>query len=293
MGSKRRISRLIGALLFSGFALVVVLRVSGGSVGLRLYVFDVGQGDAIFLETPTHEQMLIDGGPSDAVLEKLGRAMPFWDRTIDVILLTHPDADHLTGLVSVLERYRVGRVVITGVEKNNTTYGAFVEAIQRGGVSVTNVREGDTLTLSSDAVFSILAPSEPRIRQPTDRANTTSIIGRLDYQSFAVLFTGDSEKGNEDELLSANADLDVDVLKVGHHGSRTSTSQAFLEAASPEIALISVGRDNSYSHPHQDVLDRLISAGARILRTDTDGDIVLFSDGESIRVSTGLGFRAW
>lgn len=253
---------------------------------LRVTFFDVGQGDAIFIESPAGAQMLVDGGPSNRVVSKLGRAMPFWDRSIDVVVLTHPDKDHITGFLSVLERYDVAMILWTGVLHSIAQYEKWKELIREEGAEIVIARAGQRVDLGGGVFFDVFAPLERVDGVSVPHINDTNIVGILRYGETSFLLTGDAEKATEYKLLLEAPSLDVDVLKVGHHGSKTSSLEQFVEAASPEIAVIQVGENNRYGHPNQDVLDRLAAAGAEIFRNDTDGDIIIRSDGKTIDVSS-------
>lgn len=249
--------------------------------GLKVWFFEVGQGDAIFIETPNGQQILVDGGPNNSILQKLSSVMLPWDHTIDAIVVTHPDADHITGLVSVLERYDVSMVYETGVRGGTPMIQALEQAIAVEQSQNKIVRKGQLYNWDGVQVF-VRWPSEEAIQTQKDR-NNTSIALEIVYGNTSVLLTGDAEESVEDEISSSAGD--IDVLKVGHHGSKTSTSFQLLKKVTPEVAVIPVGLDNNYGHPHPIVLERLKEAGARIFRTDFDGDILLISDGVSYDVS--------
>ncbi|MBI3956491.1 MAG: MBL fold metallo-hydrolase [Candidatus Kerfeldbacteria bacterium] len=267
----------------------IVLIVQTTPHPFRFVMLDVGQGDASFLETPTGEQMLVDGGPSDTVLERLGRAMPFFDRTIDVVILTHGDADHITGLVEVIRRYRIGRLLIPGVEKDTATYREFLDAARERNVPLTTVRDGDGVTLG-DVTVTILAPFDATLGLSV---NNAGVVARADMDDFSILLTADIETPVEQLLISRGAMLDADVLKVPHHGSHSSSTEPFLRAVGPDLALISVGEDNRYGHPHSDVVKRYQDLRIPILRTDEGSDIRLDVVGKNVSVHRGLGFRVW
>lgn len=246
--------------------------------------FDVGQGDSIFIEVPNGNQILIDGGPSDIILAKLGRTMPFWDRTIDLLVLTHPDADHLNGLLEVLRRYHISMVLETGVEHSSPQYREWREILEKKDIFLINAARGQRVSLGQNVYLYILAPFENLAGRAVSKANNTSVVSRLTHGQNSMLLTGDIEKPVENRLVFESLDsgpltLASDILKVGHHGSKTSTSQQFLNAVSPSMAVIQAGRENRYGHPHQEVLDRLAAAGAKIFRNDLGGDIFIESDG--------------
>lgn len=250
---------------------------------LLVTFFDVGQGDSIFVENAGN-QILIDGGPGDRILSKLGREMPFWDRSIDLLILTHPHADHLDGLLEVLKRYDVGIVLESGVEHSIPEYREWRELLEKKSVQIVVASAGQKIDLGGGAVLDILSPFENYSGRSVKNPHDANVSAQLHYGSTTVLLMGDAEKSLEMRLLyeSRNSkfiNLNSDVLKVGHHGSKTSSSEEFLQAVSPDITIIQVGRKNRYSHPTQEVLDRLAAVGARILRNDLDGDIRIESDG--------------
>ena len=250
---------------------------------LTIAFLDVGQGDAIFIESPTGNQVLIDGGPGQMVFSPLSAVMPFYDRSIDVVIATHPDADHIGGLPEVLRRYDVDTFLDPGVSSDTGTYQALVQSIGLAGVERVVARRGMKINLGGGATLEILFPDRDMEGADT---NDASIVAKLVYGDTSFLFTGDSPEKIERYLASIDGkNLDVDVLKAGHHGSKTSTSDTFLGFTSPQIAVLSVGSDNRYGHPHKEVLDRLLDFDIKILRTDEEGTIVMESDGENIFVN--------
>ena len=248
---------------------------------IAVHFFDVGQGDAMFIGAGNGTQVLVDGGPDSSILAKLAETMPFWDRSLDLVILTHPHADHLSGLLRVLERYRVGLVLESGVNHSIAEYAAWRERLGDQGVPVVTAKAGQRARLSDSAVLDILAPRRSFEGQSLRQVHDAMIVVKLTHGSTGVLLVGDAERSLEREFIASGADLDVDVLKVGHHGSKTSTSEEFLRATTPRLAVISVGRKNRYGHPYQEVLDRLRQAGIAVLRTDQDGDITIVSDGSA------------
>lgn len=243
---------------------------------LTVWFLDVGQGDAIFIEMPTGEQVLVDGGRGSAVLAKLGSVMWPWDRSIDVVIPTHPDADHIGGLPGVFERYDVSNVYQSGAVADTDIDRALRAAIEAEGAQVLLVSEREAF-IFGNVSLDVLSPVRPLPGEFVEDRNDESVVVLLTYGDTSVLLTGDAESGAEATFGALAGD--VDVLKAGHHGSRTSSSESFLQIVTPEIAIISAGADNSYGHPHPAVLDRLNRAGAKVLRTDLDGDILLRSWG--------------
>ncbi len=250
---------------------------------LKVVFFDVGQGDSIFIETPDGVQVLIDGGPTSAILEKLAEEMPFYDRTIDLIILTHPEHDHYFGLFEVLKRYEVENILWTGVVRDTAEWQEWVRLIEEEGAEIRIAEVGQKITIgkpSFPTILEILHPFENLAGQEIKNSNDTSIVARLVFGDVSFLFTGDITKKVEAKLVEQDVGLDSDVLKVCHHGSKTSSSLEFLEQVSPEIAVIQVG-ENSYGHPHLEVLANLEQFGIQVLRTDINGDIRIVSNGNN------------
>jgi competence protein ComEC len=250
---------------------------------LEVVFFDVGQGDSIFIETPKKQQILIDGGPGSAILEKLGTEMPFYDNTLDLIILTHPEKDHLAGLLEVLKRYKVENILWTGIIRDTAEWKLWERKILEKKASIKIAQAGQKI-FAAKAVLEILYPFENLAGQEFEDSNETSIVSRLVFGENSFLFTGDIRKSEEKALLEQRANLDSDVLKVAHHGSKTSNSKEFIEKVSPEIAVISLGKENSYGHPHQEVLDILEDYGIKVLRTDQHGNIKIISDGKKLTI---------
>jgi len=282
--NKKVISSILVVLFFANIISWVVVFDLARTKFLEVNFFDVGQGDAIFIETPERHQILIDGGPSSAILEKLGREMPFWDRTIDLVILTHPEKDHIAGLLEVLKKYKVENILWTGVERDTSEYNEWVGLLKSEGAKIKIAQTNQKIT-SPGLVIKVLYPFENLEGKFFKDSNDTSVVSKLIFGKNSFLFTGDIYKSVEKELIDRGVDIGADVLKVAHHGSKTSTSEEFLKEISPEVAVISVGKDNSYGHPHQEVLDILGKYGINVLRTDLDRDIKIFSDGTTLRIT--------
>lgn len=244
---------------------------------LQVHFLDVGQGDAIFIETPDGVQALIDGGRDTQVLQQLSSVMPLFDRTIDMVVGTHPDTDHIGGLVDVLEQYEVSAILTTENKGESETAQLYERLKTQEGAQVHMARRGQVFTLGASTTIEVLFPET----NPLDmESNASSIVLQLRHGSSTFLLTGDAPKRIEEYLVLALGDyLHSDVLKVGHHGSRTSTSELFLDSVRPQIAIISAGKNNSYGHPHVEVTDALFNAGVTILQTAEEGTITLLSDG--------------
>lgn len=281
-------------LVFYILGILVLLNIISGIVAfdlskaqfLEVNFFDVGQGDSIFIESHGRHQILIDGGPGSAILEKLAKEMPFWDRTIDLVILTHPERDHLAGLLEVLKRYKVENILWTGIVRDTQESKEWEKAIEEEKADVKIAQSGQKIAMLPGKLYiEILYPFENLTGQEIKNSNDTSIVSRLVFNGNSFLFTGDIQKSVEKELTENGKELNSDILKISHHGGKTSSSKEFIKEVSPEIAVISVGKGNSYGHPHQEVLDILESCGIRVLRTDQAGDIKIISDGNNYEIS--------
>ncbi len=252
---------------------------SGPDGRLTVSVLDVGQGEAILIEAPAGRHILVDGGADGALLARaLGEELPFWDRTLDVVALTHPQEDHLAGLVTALERFEVGRVLASPRTAESATYDAWREQIERRDIPYTEASPGHWIDLGNGATLRVLGPTAGSAGSA--EMNNASLVLKLEWGKASFLLTGDIEVDAEQALLRDGADLETTVLKVAHHGSRTSTSTAFLYAAHPAIAVVSVGEDNPYGHPSPTVLERLDDAF--VYRTDFHGTVRMSTDGDRL-----------
>lgn len=255
---------------------------------LSVHFFDVGQGDSIFIQTSRGRQILIDGGRGRVVVEKLSQVMPFFDRSIDVMILTHPELDHMEGLIEVLRRYNIHAVIWTGVKRTIPEYESFVRELEREGATLLIAAAGATIRVGEgQGVLEFLYPFENLEGEIiAKKLNFSSIVSRFVYGETKFLFTGDIEKESEQQLVESAIDISADVLKVAHHGSKTSSVKEFIEEVDPKLAVIQVGRNNRYGHPHEQTLRTFHDLGIPILRNDKNGDIVILSDGHNISVKT-------
>lgn len=250
---------------------------------LKVYFFDVGQGDAIFIEAPNGNQVLIDGGPDNKVIQELSKVMPFYDRDIDMIIVTHPHADHIAGLVEVLERYDVKNILQAKENYNSPVVPVWGEAVRNEGANEIEAISGKIIDLGNGATLTIIHPfvsvAGTLLKNPHDAV----VVAILKYGAFEVVLTGDMEAKVERHLMLEEYDLRSDILKVGHHGSKTSTTPEFLSAVSPDAAFIQVGK-NRYGHPTREVLDRLENFGIKYYRSDLDGTVKVVSDGVNYKI---------
>ena len=248
---------------------------------LKVAFLDVGQGDSILIESPTGNQILIDGGPNKKVLESLGKELPFYDRTIDVVMATHPDKDHINGLVDVLKNYKVGEYFDNGSEAQTAIDKELVGEVADEKIESGLERSGELLEIGDGAYLAILSPSTEPSGSDT---NEYSMVAKLIYGDTTFMLTGDAPTDVENNLaLTYGSGLKSDVLKVAHHGSRNSLSEAFLSAVAPQYSIISAGLNNSYGHPHKEVMDFLQSINTNIFETMQKGNIVFESDGENVK----------
>jgi competence protein ComEC len=249
--------------------------------GLTFAMLNVGQGDGIFIESPTGTQIMLDVGPVRSVLGPLARIMSPFDRSIDAILITNPDADHIGGFVDILKNYKVGEVFESGTLTDSKTYQNLREEMKKKNIPDILVKKGMKLDIGGGAVIDILFPDRDVSSWAT---NDGSVVAKLTFGKTSVMLTGDASITTEEIILgenSAEARAGT-VLKVGHHGSRTSTGASFVQAVAPTYALISDGKDNKYGHPHRETLDTLAQFGAKIFRTDLLGTIIMKSDGQNV-----------
>ncbi|MBP6857916.1 MAG: MBL fold metallo-hydrolase [Candidatus Pacebacteria bacterium] len=243
----------------------------------KVYIFDVGQGDSFFIETSNGKQMLIDGGRDSMVLGELSKVMSWNDKTIDIVLATHPDADHIGGLDEVLKRYKVDMFLTSEVGGETDEYKGLMNLIKEKGVPSYFVRSGMKFDFSGEEYFLVLFPDRDVSGWET---NTGSVVGKFVSGERSILFTGDSPAPIEQYLAKSVPELlNVDILKLGHHGSRTSTTAAYLKVTTPVLSIISAAKDNSYGHPHKEVLDLLKQFNIPYVSTAESGSITFETDG--------------
>lgn len=282
----RKYFLITAVLLFLFGCILVYQNITFNDKKLHVVICNVGQGDAIFVRTPGGSDILIDGGPDGSVLSCLGRHMPFWDRTIEIIILTHSHADHLTGLIDVAKRYRV-LAFGSGKVENSSGVQELMKLLKQNKTQEKLLRQGDKFILNG-VVLKTLWPTTQRAEQnsasgESSNENGLSVIERLNYGNFTALFTGDAQAEDLEkiDLLAGK----IDLLKIPHHGSRFGLTAEILDVLSPKLAAISVGKNNKYGHPTPFILDLLKSLNIKTLRTDQVGDIEVISDGKNWRVN--------
>jgi len=240
---------------------------------LHVHFLDVGQGDSTFLITPSGKQVLMDGGPDMSTLEHLGKYMPFFDRSIDLLVLTHPHTDHLASFPEVAKRYEVKHILLAGTEAEVSRYLALLHEVKKQHIPVSIADPTEDIDLGDGVVLDVVWP-EKSFRNDKN-LNNSSVVIRALFADQSILLTGDIENEAEYALLDTGADIRSKVLKVAHHGSRTSSSSGFLLAVTPSQAIISVGEDNNFDHPHPETLSRYFSLNIPTFETRKEGTISL------------------
>ncbi len=254
----------------------------------QIYYLDVGQGDSELIRLPTGENILIDAGLKSGSDQLTAYLKELGVDKIDILIATHPHADHIGGMEKVIENFEIGEIYMPKIADDQipttATYTKLLETIQAKGMKINQAKAGTTIFSNDNAALEILAPNNTEYKD----LNNYSIVTKLTYGNNRFLFTGDAEKESENEMLSKGYDLSCDILKLGHHGSSTSTTNQFLTAASPSAAIISCGKDNDYGHPHQETIDKINSSHITVYRTDLDGTILAETDGTTYTITTNL-----
>lgn len=245
---------------------------------LQVHFIDVGQGDSILIDFGSDEILIDGGGRSPGVTDYISE---YIDGSLEVMVATHPHADHIGGLIKVLEVFQVEEIWLNGDTSTSKTYQDFMAAVNAEGAEVNLAKRNGTIAIG-DLNFSILNPPDTLFNE----INNNSIVLRLEYGDTIFLFTGDAEEEAEASILISESELQAQILKAGHHCSRTSSSKPFLEKVKPERAICMVGENNRYGHPHQETLAALEEIGAEIYRTDTNGTIIVLTDGIDYKIET-------
>lgn len=246
---------------------------------LHIYFFDVGQGDSIFIKTPQNYQILIDGGPSDKVVWELSKVIPFYDRSLDLVISTHPHADHTDGLIEVLKRYRVQKLLVNEISYDSPDYQEFLSLMERQRIPQEQFLADDVVNLQDGVLMESFWPKpQTDIFEILD-VNRASMVFKLSYGDFSALFTGDAELGEENPELASFDWLKVNVLKVPHQGSKGSLTQEVLEKLQPDLVIIPVG-PNRFGHPTDEILNLLKDFKIKTFRTDENGTIEVIADGK-------------
>lgn len=239
---------------------------------LHIYFLDIGQGDSVLIQTPGNHLILVDGGPGTEILTELNDILPYLQKKIDLVILTHPHADHIEGFVPVLERYEVSTALITGVDYSNAYYEEFLRDLQEEA-QIYYAHEDSDFAFEDGVEIDVLYPFEPIIGEEFENLNNSSIVLKIIFEKNTILLAGDAEVEVEKELLESGVSLEADVFKASHHGSRTANSCDFLEVVDPEVVVIQVGEENQFDHPHEETLQTLEELGIEVYRNDLDGRV--------------------
>lgn len=283
--------------LFSGLiltaALVWLTVVTYPTQRLRIIACDVGQGDGLLIQKG-RTQIIVDGGPGNKILSCLGRYMPFWDRKIEMVILTNPDRDHFYGLVEVVKRYDVDMFLANPTQKEGEDYKALVDVVVNKSIPIANPITGSSMKIG-DINIDFVWPEQKAIADSYQANPETGVLGtvtsnksvnelslvfNLTFGEFDALFTGDIVPESLDEVLSTGRISDIEYLKVPHHGSKNGLTKELLDKAKPEVAVISLGKNNRYGHPHSEVLKLLEDKSIQTFRTDQIGDVIVETDGK-------------
>jgi competence protein ComEC len=242
---------------------------------LHLKIYDVGQGDAIFLRTPGGHKVLIDGGPNNKILDYLGEELPFYSKKLDLVILTHPQSDHLTGLVDVVERYQISYLWMNETKNETKLFSEWQDVLKNREATASIVRQGDRMVFPDKTEITVVWPKNDLT---VSDINAHSVVVLVTYGDFDALLTGDADRQTQPYTSGSRH---VEVFKVPHHGAKESFDEKFVRTISPEVSVISVGSKNSYGHPSTQAVNVLEEVGSKIYRTDKDGTIEIVSDGKS------------
>jgi len=289
---KIQIPRLVVSLLLIVLGTIWLAVFSSPDAYLHIVACDVGQGDAILMQNGS-SQVLVDGGVGSRVLDCLGKYMPFWDRQIEIIVLTHPQADHFSGLIEVFKRFKVGYFLAPGVDNSTQGYQVLKDLVMSSQVQIVNPSEGMNVRLGK-MYLDIINPTSKLLASEnvlgsvgeigmfttTRDLNDFSVVFNLTFGSFDAILTGDIGQEREKAILTTGKIKEVEYIKIPHHGSKNGLTKGFLEKVNPKVATISVGKDNSFGHPHKEILDLLKKKQIIILRTDEQGDIEIITNGK-------------
>jgi len=273
---KRFLAKFYGSLGICGIVLILGFW-SLPSHDLEITFLDVGQGDAILIRTPQQQKILIDAGKPGQILPPLSEGLSFWERKIQLAILTHPDTDHIAGFLEILRRYEVENVLLTGARHETQWYDEILKEIARQQIPVLTANSKKDFKFG-DVIFDIFWPEENLVGASLTDANAGSIALKMIFGETAAVLTGDIDLESEKKILKNAPDLTAQVLKLAHHGSRTANSAEFLATVDPDFVIVSAGEGNSFGHPHAEVIERV--KNKQILETAKEGSIKLISDGE-------------
>lgn len=264
-------------IIFLTFIIITLLVGCGKNPLLSIHIIDVGQGDSILIQTPNKTNILVDGGHEDSslIIKKFLKTKKV--KNIDFIIATHPDTDHIGSLDEIIDKFNVSKLYLPNKETNSDAYYNLIQSCDKKNIKPQYLTRGDKINLDDNIKLTVLNPSYTHMDN-----NSNSIVFKLDYKNKSFLFTGDATSENEMDIINNFNLQDIDFLKVSHHGSKNSSNEEFLKAISPDVATISSGYNNTYGHPHKDTLLRLSQTDTKVYRTDKQGHISFYSDGNTI-----------
>jgi competence protein ComEC len=251
---------------------------------LEIFYLDVGQGDAELIKSPGGQNILIDGGPDKTIMTRLSEILPAYDRTIDLMILTHPHDDHVTGQIEVIKNYNVKKILYTGITQTTPNYISWLDAVKNAKIPLVIIDRAQTIKLDSETSLDIIYPRKNLSGRDVIFLNNSSIVALLKYKNFSAIFMGDAEKPVEDELVYAFDNIKAKIIKIGHHGSDTASSDGLIKAVSPETAIIEVGANNKYGLPSLRTIKKLERGNIKVYRTDQNGTIEVISNGDTYQV---------
>jgi len=263
---------------------VILLIIPAHANNLQVTFINVGQGDSSLIQLPDNQTILIDGGDKDASVkvEKVLKDKKI--NKIDIMIITHPHLDHYGGLLNIAKKFKIYQVLDSGAKTNAITYLELLKILNSKKVKFKIARKGDIFNFDNNISLEIISPKEPLLKGTRSDINNSSIVAKLKYNKIAFLFTGDIENEIEEQILKDNINIKSNILKVAHHGSRHSSSETFLNKVAPEIAIISCGSNNSYKHPHKQLINRLKKFNIKYYRTDLNGDVIVNTDGNNYNI---------
>lgn len=235
----------------------------------KFYFLNIGQGDAILIKLPGLITILIDGGPDNLVLRRLGGILPFYRRKIDILILSHPHDDHIIGLIEIVRRYKVGALIYMWQDDAPDLLNILLSEAAKRNVKIIGLKDSASLNYQNNCTINIMNPEGLGIKEDANN----SLITKINCAGVSALFTGDNNSEVENKLIQTGQDLSAQILKAAHHGSKTANSVEFLQAVSPSLYIISVGALNRFGHPNQEIIERVQNLGIMIKRTDKDGTV--------------------
>lgn len=263
------------------FIIITLLVGCGKKTLLSVHVIDVGQGDSILIQTPNKTNILVDGGDEDSslIIKKFLKSKKV--KNIDLVIATHPDTDHIGSLDTIINKFDISKVYLPNKETTSDAYYNLIKSCTKKNIYPQFLEKGNIINLDNNIKLTVLNPSYTHLDN-----NSNSIVFKLDYDKKSFLFTGDCTLENEQEILNTFNLNHIDFLKVAHHGSKNSSSENFINTLSPHVAVVSCGYDNEYGHPHKETLLNFSKTNTKVYRTDKQGHLSFFSDGNTITTSS-------